>query len=48
MSSSTFVTFQRVVGLPAALRGTDGGSCHLRRMVLAALCGAGACLYLFI
>ena len=27
---------------------TDGGSCHFHRMVLAALCGAGVCVRLFL
>ena len=32
----------------AALRGTDNGSCHFHCTVLAALCGAGVCLCLFL
>ena len=36
------------VGLPAALCGTDGGSCHPHCTVPAALCGAGVCLCLFL
>ena len=39
-------TFQRAV--PAALRGTDNGSCHFHCTVSAALCGAGVCLCLFL
>ena len=39
-------TFQRAV--LAALRGTDGGSCHFHCTVLAALCGAGVCLCSFL
>ena len=35
-------TFQHWV--VAAVRGTDGGSCHFQFTVLAALCGAGVCL----
>ena len=36
------------VSLPAALYGTYGGSCHFHCTVLAALCGAGVCLCLFL
>ena len=32
----------------AALRGTDNGSCHFHCRVLAAPCGAGVCLCLFL
>ena len=32
----------------AALCGTDSGSCHFHCMVLAALCGAGVCLCVFL
>ena len=32
----------------AALCGTDGGFCHFHCTVLAALCGAGVCLCLFL
>ena len=39
-------TFQRAV--LAALSVTDGGSCHFHCTVLAALCGAGVCLCLFL
>ena len=39
---------QRAVGLPAALRGTYGGSCHFHCTVLADLSGAGFCLCLFL
>ena len=39
-------TFQLVV--LAAVRGTDGGSCHFHCMVLAALCDAGVCLCLYL
>ena len=39
-------TFQRAV--LAALRGTDGGSCHFHYTILAALCGTGVCLCLFL
>ena len=41
-------TLQRAEGLSAALRRTSGGSCHFHCTVLAALCGAGVCLCLFL
>ena len=41
-------TLQRAVRLPAALCGTDGGSCHFHCTISAALCAAGVCLCLFL
>ena len=35
-------------GNVAALRGKDNGSCHFHCRILAALCGAGVCLCLFL
>ena len=36
-------TLQRAVKLPAALYGTNGGSCHFHCTTPAALYGAGVC-----
>ena len=36
-------TFQ--CSVVAAVRGTDNGSCHFHSTLLAALCGAGVCLF---
>ena len=41
-------TLQRAVRLPAALYGTDGGSCHFHCTISAALYGAGVCICLFL
>ena len=38
--------FLTYIGIPAALCGTDGRSCHFHCTVLAARCGVGACLCL--